>query len=81
MATPGWSKAPSQPVSPSNSPDPQLLDTTRAPRVTASSSAVASSPVPLEFASTSRRWHRGQAADTMSRSREISWAQPASAVG
>ena len=81
MATPAWSQSPSQPVSPSNSPVPQLLETTVAPRATASFSAVPRSEKPLELASTSRMLQRGQAVDTMSRSTEISEAAPCSGVG
>ena len=80
-ATPGWYQSPSHPVSPLNSPVPQLLVTTLAPSATASSSAVPRSPNPLELASTSRMWHRGQVEETISTSREISSAAPVSGVG
>ena len=81
MATPGWSTLPSQPFSPLNSPVPQLSETTFAPSVTASLIAVPRSPKPLELASTSRMWHFGQIAETMSRSRDVSWAKAAFGAG
>jgi hypothetical protein len=53
------------------------LDTYFAPSVTAVLTAADRSDRKLLVASTSRRWQLGQAADTMSRSSEISPAQPA----
>ena len=64
-----------------NSPLPQLLEMTWAPRATASFSAVPRSPNPLEFASTRRMWQSGQIAETIWVSIEISLAQPASGLG
>ena len=64
-----------------NSLPPQLLETAVAPSATAVFSAVPRSTMPAPLASTSRIEHFGQAALTMSRSRAISWPQPASAIG
>src|SRR5437868_15472450 len=52
-----------------------------APRAAASFTAVPRSLKLVEVASTRRMLQPGQIAETMSRSREISWAQPLSALG
>ena len=65
-----------------SSEPPKLFDTANTPVVAdAASSAAIRSLSPVEFASTSRMWQSGQAAETMSRSRLISSAQPGSAAG
>ena len=81
MATPGWFRNwLSIVVCPLNSPPPHELETYLAPWATAWLMAVYRSSL-LEFASTSRMWHCGHTAETMSTSREISPAQPVSLAG
>ena len=57
------------------------METYFAPSVTASLTAVPRSVKLAEVASTSRMWQFGQVAETMSRSSEISPAQPESGFG
>src|SRR5947209_2752084 len=52
-----------------------------APRLAALLTAAPRSLKPEELASTRRMLQPGQIADAMSRSREISWAQPLSTLG
>src|SRR6476646_7678547 len=64
-----------------SSAPPQLLETYLAPSETAVLIAWNNELSSGELASTSRMLQLGQTAETMSRSREISPAQPVSAVG
>ena len=82
MAMPGWLKKCSQPASLSLSSTPQLLAIATTPGVAAAmSSAAPSAGRSCPPASTRSTLHAGHAAETMSRSREISFAQSASAAG
>jgi hypothetical protein len=72
--------ASSQLGSPADSPPPQLIEMYFAPITRARSTAAYRLSL-LSFASTSRMWQLGQTADTMSRSSEISPAQPLSGAG
>ena len=58
----------------------QLAEIWFAPFAAAVCIAVSMSSEFEEFASTSRMWQLGQIADTVSRSSEISWSQPALTV-
>src|SRR5215475_648239 len=77
---PGWLKAAPLALSGASEP-PQLLLMAFAPRAAARFSAVPRFAKELVFASTSRMWQPGQMAETMSRSSEISSAQPGSTRG
>src|SRR6478672_576775 len=81
IAMPGWLKAPSDDVSVENSEPPNELEISVAPRRAAVFSAVARLANDDELPSTSRMWQFGQIAEAMSRSSEISWAQPVSTAG
>ena len=81
MATPGWFRYVSSEVSVLLSSPPQLLETYLAPSETAVLMAVNNGESSALLASTSRMWQAGHVAETMSRSSEISPAQPLSAVG
>src|SRR5437870_4188495 len=76
-ATAGWSKCLSAAWIVLSSEPPQLLEMETTPGVAAAvSSATPRSSLLGAFASTSVMWQSGQVAETMSRSRLISSAQP-----
>src|SRR5947209_5809540 len=77
-ATPAWLKLGLKAWLLMSSSPPQLLDTATAPEPVAAFSAVPSAAMLGSSASTSRTWHCGQTAETMSRSSETSPLQSSS---